>query len=346
MRLTISLLAIAAFVRGYNVTNVTLPLDSAIVLLKKDVLLPRGISHRTSRLRNPGATSTEETKSALLERKSVLISRNYTSRVNGSPQILRLELTNTVIVESINNLATFPVLSIDYGSRYIGLSIHHMGKSKLVRSIYNTGDLEHLCGAIYSVVTDNIHPPSRFIVLIGLPYSREEITGAECISQTLYNLDFATRLSRYMHRRHLEAYGNWEHNFNHKNGKPMSKRHLLHNRCIVCSLGLGCCAYNKACEEVFVIEPSDYSSTAVIGVSEESSTYQTQIFGEENRRKLDCLASDIIFRNLQEALNSDTNHRKPFLVLPSGNNLLRTHSRRDCLLLSKTIFEKCVTSLN
>ncbi|CDR96197.1 hypothetical protein, conserved [Babesia bigemina] len=325
-----------------KVTNVTVPLDSSINLLKRDVLPPRALSHRMSRLCNPGTTDKEKTKSALLERKSVFISRNRVSRDNGLPQILRLELTNTVIVESINNLSTFPVLSVDYGSKYIGLSIHHMGKAKLLRSIYNTGDVEHLCGVVYSIVTDNIHPPSRFIILVGLPYSREEITGSEWISQTLYNLDFATRLSRYMHGRHLGTYGNWEHNVNHTNEKPMSPQHVVHNRCIGCSLNLGYCGYNNACEELFLIAPSDYSSTAVIGISEESSTYQTQIFGGRNHRRLDSLASDIIFRNLQESLNSDSNHRKPFLVLPSCNNLLRTHTRRECLLLEKTIFDKCV----
>ncbi|GIX61919.1 holliday junction resolvase RuvX [Babesia caballi] len=328
-------------------TQVTVPLDSGIKLLKRSETPCRSLESQSLRNTEPLDKGATLTRSHALQRKNILLRwNNSLSSERGSVDLL-WELTNTAVIEGICNIAAFPVLSIDYGSRVVGLSLHHMGKSEILKCLRNSGNVESLCEDIYSIVQDKVRPPTRYLILVGLPFSRYELTDGKCLFQTLYNLDFATRLSRYICERHVEAYGNWEHLVRNSRGSPSAHKQAdILNRCIACSLGLGFCLHNNACSEMFTLEPSDYGSAAVIGVSEEFSSYQVEIFGNTSCTRRDSFASAIIFRNFSEALYRGNNvHHLPFLVLPSKNKVFRSHNKADCLLFYRGLFAKIKKSL-
>ncbi|GFE52637.1 Holliday junction resolvase, putative [Babesia ovis] len=324
-------------VYGYSRTRVVVPVDSSINLVRRRGAFPPHPSSTAARDNGASNDDCLDISSVNLQRKQLLLSSDGIIPQNRESSLLPLELSNAVLISNISDIASFPIVSIDYGSRFVGLSLHHMGRSEVLRNIYNTGDVDALCSSIYSLVKEKVQTPARYILLVGLPISRENITDGRCLFQSLYNLDFATRLSRYIRDRHLESYGNWEHMFVNKSEDPHQLQ--IDHSCIACSFGLETCLYNKACEERFLLEPSDYGSASVIGVSEEHSSYQTAIFDDTAKRR-DALASIIIYRNFIELLNSQQQNRLPFVILPSNNNIFRNHTKGDCLMLYKSLCSK------
>lgn len=339
MHLVLTLITTSAVIYGYRVTNVTVPLDSGIGVLRwSDTNSNIGSVRSGHSLERELPLESDEVR-----HKRILLDWEKKDQGARDPPLFPFEIPNTCIVRQIDDIASFPVLSIDYGSKFIGMSIHHFGHSEILRGILNPGNVEDLCDSIYSIVRDKIRPPTRFIILVGFPFSRDKITEGKCLFQTLYNLDFATRLARYIHRRHLEAYGNWEHIIN--DNKANNSYPEVKSRCFSCSVELGCCPYNNECGENFILCPSDYGSASVIGISEEHTSYQTEIFESPNNERKDSLSSDLIYRNFLEAMNSRQTHRRPFIVLPSHNNLFRSHQKGDCLLFYKTLHSKISSRL-
>lgn len=328
---------------AYKFPNITFPLDSGIHLLRSsDVVTGK---QSIARCHDPGGCAEESaTCPVAFRRKKINLNWSRRSIGDATSLPLHLEIPNTVVVQTVDNVVSFPVLSIDYGSQFVGLSLHHMGKSESLRVIQNTGDVEQLCGSIYTVIRERVHPPTRYLLLVGFPFSRDQATEGKCLFQVLYNLDFATRLSRYIYRRHLESYGNFEHVLN-SSGATVGRALETTGECISCALELGFCPYNDECGETFKFSSSDYGSAAVIGISEELTSYQTEIFKPENHQRRDSLASDLIFRNLVEAMCTRKVHRMPFLILPSNNNIFRSHAKGECLLLYKAITAKISASM-
>ncbi|KAK2194372.1 hypothetical protein BdWA1_000793 [Babesia duncani] len=273
-----------------------------------------------------------------LLKKSITIKWDKRSPTRSS-RLINLSLPNTACIDYIENFSQWPTLSIDYGSRFIGLSFHYSGESENCKGLINEGNVEKTCEAIWRLLSEKSRKYNlgqSILILVGFPFSKETVTSGSLLFQTIFNLDFTTRLGRFLHAKCTQRFAGFGDLGALSEKFRNSDWYHLENRCIMCTLNLGNCIYNNICMERFKILHACQIGYPVIGVSEAYSTSQTNTIATDIKGRKDSWASQIIYQNFSQELAHGFTPNAMLLV-PSLNNIFKSHSKGDCLLLYKGI---------
>ncbi|EKX73526.1 signal peptide containing protein [Theileria equi strain WA] len=262
-------------------------------------------------------------------------------RSDGSFKAFKFRLPGAVAISDFKNLQDWPVLSIDYGTKFIGLSFHYGGESRCLEGITHDGDVQLTCRRIQGIINtlySKFPILGRILVLIGVPIAHERLTDGSLLFQILYNLDLAIKLSKLLKAQDKLQYSG-------------TVSHLLTNPCLLCNLGASkisadstiigkepMCSRpgNKSCPEIYEIVNSLIPSSLVAVATEDFSSYQTDGPGRR-----DSLASCNIFENFKHIKGSR------IAILPSDQSIFASHKKEDtlpvykglCRIISKRLSE-------